>query len=488
MATGSLDLLVVGNGVLGVSLAVSARMLDPGVRVGVLGEPDRPGAATPASGAMLGCFGEITRRLLSSEPGRAKLALAVQARERWPGWLDTLGELAPGVDRIRTAEDTIVILNSVSHGAVDDANYAAIEESLTAHGQRFDRLDPAAVPWLDPDPNSRPLRALRIPDEGAVDSGALLGALDTAARNLSVAVIAGTAARVDVVADTVTGVTLTDGTVVPAGQVVLATGARTQQLIDGLGDLAPRVPRMCSGYGVSALVGTASGAAPPTVLRTPNRAFACGLHLVPREPGTVYVGATNFVSLEPRQGAAVKDVLFVLTCVVNQLRRDLNGAPLLRVQQGNRPVPIDGYPLIGGTSISGLWMLTGTYRDGLHLSPLLAEHMVNVLSGGPGRRDLHRFRPERELIQPASREQVLCDVVEHSLASGFEIPWRVGPGWPLYFADLVHQAHHGLAESISDYYTPPAEVLVALYHADDALRDRIRQYYKDTYRVWHSAG
>lgn len=341
------------------------------------------------------------------------------------------------------------------------------------------------VPWLEPDPNSRPIRALRVPD-GAVDTVALIEALDRTAARLGVEFLPGCAVRVDATARRVTGVTLTDGTVVGSSEVVLATGSRTQSLVDTLPHLAAAVPRMCHGYGASVLLDTVSEHPPTTVLRTPNRAFSCGLHLVPRPAGTVYVGATNAVTLDLLDGAAAKDVQFLLDCATNQLRRDLGRATVRQVQYGNRPVSIDGYPLIGPTpSMAGIWLLTGTYRDGLHLSPLLAEHLANVLCGRPGLLDLDRFGPEREPLQPQRRDEVVAEVTDHILATGFEQPWHVTPGWPLFITDPIRRAYQSFADELDEYYTPPAEVLLAVYQADGAARQRLRHYYKQAFHRWH---
>jgi glycine/D-amino acid oxidase-like deaminating enzyme len=106
----------------------------------------------------------------------------------------------------------------------------------------------------------------------------------------------------------------------------------------------------CTAAGLpAALVDTVDRTAPRSVLRTPNRAFACGLHVVPRGDGQVYVGATNVISPDPRQTALVSDVLFLLECGVRQVRRNLGRSGLRRIQVGNRPVALDGMPLLGET-------------------------------------------------------------------------------------------------------------------------------------------
>ncbi|MBO7941578.1 FAD-binding oxidoreductase, partial [Streptomyces sp. S9] len=134
------------------------------------------------------------------------------------------------------------------------------------------------------------------------------------------------------------------------------------------------------------------------VLRTPNRAFACGLHAVPRGGGRLYVGATNTLFAQPMLRTSPADMFFLLECALDQLDQDLCAAQLVGWQAGNRPVAVDTCPLIGPTSVEGMWLLAGTYRDGLFLSPLLAQHIADRVCGGDGL-FAETFAPERRPIR-----------------------------------------------------------------------------------------
>ncbi|MEK5521657.1 hypothetical protein [Heyndrickxia sp. FSL W8-0423] len=113
---------------------------------------------------------------------------------------------------------------------------------------------------------------------------------------------------------------------------------------------------------MSAIVSTEDETSPSRVLKTPKRAFACGLHIVLRQKGEVYIGATNVISPKVVDNPILDDIVFLIDCAYRQIRRNLSKGTLNRLQVGNRPVSLDGYSLLGESNLKGLWRMTGTYR------------------------------------------------------------------------------------------------------------------------------
>ncbi|MFE5739903.1 NAD(P)/FAD-dependent oxidoreductase [Streptomyces celluloflavus] len=467
------DVLVVGNGVLGLSLALT--LTRRGQHVALLGESHRPWAGSTAAGAMLGCFGEVTTSLVASDHGRTKLELGIEATRMWPQWLAELDEETGGGDSIKTADGTTLILNTIGIPEIDDANFAAIRAELVRYAEPFHDVDPADLDWVDSEPLSRPLKAFHIPGEHAVNPVALMERLESAFTKAGGTVITELATAVAHDRDRVTGVTLANGDSISAGQVVLAAGARTQGLLDTL-PVGPRIPKLVSGYGVSALVKTVDGTSPSSVIRTPNRSFACGLHVLPRSQGEVYLGATNVISSEPRDIAEMRDLVFLLQCAHRQVRRNLWDSHVAKVQVGNRPVSVDGFPLLGDGGMDGLWIMTGTYRDGLHLSPLLAQEMTARILGEAPRAALAPFTPVRPPLQAWSRERIVEDVVHHTIAIGYEQDWKIPVEWDGWIENDLRPATLSWAEEIDPEFTPPPELLFLSRQIPD-LAKILREYY-----------
>jgi glycine/D-amino acid oxidase-like deaminating enzyme len=467
------DVIVIGNGAIGGSIAVELRRR--GFDVARVGSAQRPYAASRAAGAMLGCFGEVTPSLLASEHGRAKLDMDHRARQYWPKWDEQLSASSGDEQTLFTADGTVVVLNTTGSAAVDTGGYRAIEATLAEYEEPYENLDPQDMDWLKPEDLARALRGLFIPGEHAVDSHRLLRKLDAALINEGGRIVDAQARTVIVEADRACGVELDDGEILRADHIVVAAGARSLELLDQLDDLRRRIPPMVSGYGVSALLRTEDRKLPGSVIRTPNRAFACGLHCVPRGDGTLYVGATNIISSSPRKFAAVGDLQFLLGCAVDQLHTNLCEADLLAVQVGNRPVPMDGFPLIGSVGLDGLWLATGTYRDGLHQSPLLAQHVANGIEGKTSELTfLGSFAPVREPLSVSGREQVVNTAVEHMLATGWENRWKVVPEWPPRMERHLRRFYSGLVEELHPRFTPPPELVAAM---SEDIRAALTRYY-----------
>jgi hypothetical protein len=150
-------------------------------------------------------------------------------------------------------------------------------------------------------------------------------------------------------------------------------------------------------------------------------------------------------------------------------------ASVLAVQVGNRPVPADGSPLIGPVGIEGVWLATGTYRDGLHQSPLLAKHVAGLIEDGrevvP---ELAAFTPERPPVCVGARDEIVTATVDQMMASGYEQRWRVTPEWPRRIEEHLRRHYTEAADSLHPNFTPPAEFLPKL---TDTLRAQLPDYY-----------
>lgn len=476
------DVLVVGNGVVGTSIAYELARREPRTTVTVVGPRARAGGATMAAGAMLNAFGEVTKYTLASEPGRAKFELCRQALDRWSSWLDEIVAVS-GHDHVRgsLSSGTTVLFNAKS-GHLDDANFAALLAAADEYGEPCDEVAAGDVPGLDPIAEARPLRAVHLPREGAVDSRAVLGALEVAAERLGVRVVDAAVQGTVVEGGRVTGVELADGSRLVAGTVVLAAGAFTGTLLSAA--LPPgSVPLMFSGKGIALQTRRQVGPGFEHVVRTPNRSGSCGLHLAPLGGGIEYVGATNLLFDEP---ALVPDAgmsEFLMQVAREQLDQKLFFSDVERWLVGNRPVALDGFPLVGRTSVEGLVVATGTYRDGFHCSPVLAEMVIDDLLGTRALADqLPLFRPERPLRTTFTPEEAITEFAFHGVSASVEAGLRLPSHSDTSMLEFYYRA---AAQRFYDLVEHPVglspEVLLGTVFAPDLAEHRVVRYLADAH-------
>lgn len=411
------DVVVVGNGAVGLFTA-TALARDAGAKVVVAGPSHREGGASSASGAMLGCFGEVTRHTLASEPGRTRFAMQLAAQWRWPQELADLQRYVSAP--ISVAGDTYVVLNARG-GVLDSANFQAMEQALEDHGARSELV--SSVPGLDPTPTGRPLRIVHLPDEGAVHSGRLLAALEGRARAHGVEILDAEVARI-YTGSAGRGVVLANGVVVGADHVVVAAGSRTTPLLRGLGG-APVQP-VLSGSGVAYVAERVMGEGLRSAVRTVTRAGSCGLHALPLGDGQEYFGATNVVFAEPELRPHLGVCLFLAECAIDQIDRAVSYSRIDELRVGNRPVALDTFPLLGPGPVDNVWVLTGGYRDGLHAAPEVAATMASSLVAGRNCFPA-AFAPTRPLISTMSVAEAVDDFVAQQVAGAYEAGLQLTP-------------------------------------------------------------
>ncbi len=419
--TETYDIVIIGNGILGYATALELIRADPDLSVAVVGPPDREGSASAAAGAMLNCFGEVTHRTLSSEPGRAKLELSLQALKAWPAWLDDLADDQQLVIR----EGTYVLLNSCG-GQLDSLNYRAIVDALASYGRKYEVLPLGEVPNLDPAANARPLEAVYLPQEGSIDARAVLDRVVEVARQRGVTVIDDSVVGWQQEGGRAQGIVLrSSGETLSGGRFLVAAGAFTPAIVEGLKDTAAPLMPIFAGVGV-AVTCKATSSGLRHVVRTPNRSGGCGLHLVPGDD-TAYIGATNDVLLKPGAWSSLGMAHFLAGGAMEQFDRRLFGSSIAMWHVGNRPLSLDGYPVVGKLWQDNVWVMSGTYRDGFHCAPILARHVADLMRGGAGVLGHDLFAPLRAPLRTMSREQAVDEMVLHCVSQFYQYSPRLAP-------------------------------------------------------------
>jgi glycine oxidase len=107
--------------------------------------------------------------------------------------------------------------------------------------------------------------------------------------------------------------------------------------------------------------------------------YGPGCYMSPRDDGRVLIGSTvEFVGFRPGVPAGAVQALLAAAIRVVPALAD---ASLSRAWSCFRPATPDELPLLGRTSVDGLFVATGHFRNGIVLTPITAEIVAAAVAG-----------------------------------------------------------------------------------------------------------
>ncbi len=316
------DVLIVGGGIIGLSIAYRAQQR--GADVLVLDAGERPAADVAA-----GMLAPVTEAEFGEDP-----SLGIESLEKYPAWCDELG-----VELRRTG--TLVVARDADDAAALDRLHAyrgrlglAAERVLPSPARR---LEPALAPTVR--------LALDVPTDASVDPRALLDALR---------------ARVTVRTQRVER--LED---LEADTVVLAAGAWSGQLADvPVRPVKGQVLRLRDPRGAGLVERT---------IRTLDA------YLVPRGDGRYVLGGT--VEDVGFDHAPTAGGVFDLLRDISEVVPGVLELELEEVAVGFRPATPSTEPIIERRG--NLVVATGHWRNGILLAPATADRVVELIERVP---------------------------------------------------------------------------------------------------------
>ncbi|MGD9721757.1 MAG: glycine oxidase ThiO [Pirellulales bacterium] len=363
------DVLIVGGGVIGLSLAYE--LAGKGARVHVL-DAGQPGREASWAGA-----GILPPAPADGDDSLEQLtALSNDLHRQWSQELRAATGIDNGYRRC---------------GAIYLEREAAAAERLTQfaafaqlRGVRAELLSPENLAEREPAVASAAVRAAYlVPDECQIRNPRHLRALLMGCEQRGVQITPCAAAEAfDVGADRVRAVRTAAGTFA-ADKFCIATGAWSALLAARLG-ASPAIKPI---RGQMLLF----QASQPVLARIVNEGSR---YLVPRGDGRVLAGSTEEdvgFDRSTTSGATSALLGFALALVP-----DLAAATLERTWAGLRPATADGLPYLGPVpDLANVWMAAGHFRGGLQLSTGTALVMGQLLRGLAPQIDLGRFRIDR---------------------------------------------------------------------------------------------
>jgi glycine oxidase ThiO len=352
------DVLIIGGGIIGLSLSRELRKQGASVLVVERGEPGRE--ASHAAGGMLANCGDETPAVLQT--------LATASAEMYPEFVHELqDESGENVDL--RSQGTLLFPEpghdpkQIPGSCPLPAPIAELEPALSASGETPVFLK-----------------------ERSVCPRALTRAALKAAKHRGVDISSGTyVLSVDHAGGKVIGVT-TDKTSYRAAKVVNCAGAWAGQIAPH-----PLPTRPVKGQMVCFVMPKRELLR--HVVRSPE------IYLIPRSDGRLLAGAT--VEEAGFDKRTVPETIQRLRHAAIRLLPALENAHILEDWAGLRPGTPDNLPILGETPIPNYYAATGHYRDGILLAPITALIMARILTGTDPGYDLIAFAGERFAVKAA---------------------------------------------------------------------------------------
>jgi glycine oxidase len=350
---------VIGAGVSG--LGIAWRLAAAGCPVAVFERGQAGRGASWAAAGMLAAG-------LEAEPGEERLlALNLEGQRLWPAFRDQL-EAASGIGVGYRDEGTLAV--ALTRDDVKRLRFAF--EFQRGCGIRVEWLNSVEARRLEPHLRPGLAAAVLSPNDHQVDSRRLVIGLERAFLAAGGVLREQVEVRaLDVEGGRVRGVII-DGERCPADVVVLAGGAWSAGL-DGLPATARPPVRPVKGQMLALRMDPEQ-----PLLR--HVVWGPKGYLVPRADGRLIVGGT----VEERGFDAdltAGGVLALLEAAWRALPA-IEELPIDELWTGFRPTSRDDAPILGPTSVEGLFVATGHHRNGILLTPLTAATVSEAILSG----------------------------------------------------------------------------------------------------------
>lgn len=353
--------VVIGAGIMG--LGVAWQLTKAGRDVVIL-ERDQPGAgASRAAAGMLA----PTAELEFDEKELLNFGLASQ--QRWPSFVEEL-EADAGVSIEFETTGTLLVAWDRDEAEELERHYLYQKEL----GLEVEWLSGRGMRKMEGMLSQRIVGGVHCPKDVQVSNRCLVEAL------LAAALAKGATLRTGVEVERllyeegrVKGVRTIDGEHLYAEMTVVAGGAWSRVLsIDGEMVLPIRPVK-------GQMMGLEMDPRYP-LTRHVIRRHGEGVYLVPKKDGTLVVGATS-----EEMGFDRRLTAFGLRTLLEgafEIMPGIDELPIKETWVGFRPASRDGGPLLGRSSIPGLSVITGHYRNGIQQSPLSIEVVTaDILHG-----------------------------------------------------------------------------------------------------------
>ncbi len=366
-----MKVVIIGGGVAG--LAIGWRLAQAKCEVVVL---ERGLAGQGATWAAAGLLAAGAETGIGEDP-HAQFARA--SRELWPAFAREVEAASGQKIGLREPGALLIALNEAQ--AIKLRELAATLAVRKLPGKWIDASEARA---LEPLLTANLLGALHATDAAQVDNRALSAALATALHRAG-----GELRELCTVQSLSVGKTRARGVIagdekISADAVIVTAGAWCNAIEGAPREAMPPV---------RPIKGQMLALAPPPGARMPSYpVWESDVYIVPR-PDRLLVGATvEEAGFDAAVTHQARDWLFAGAV---RLSPSLAHWRVTESWAGLRPATPDGLPAIGPTTLDGLFVATGQFRNGILFAPAIADVLCRLVTGQSAEPGLRAFDPRR---------------------------------------------------------------------------------------------
>ena len=373
------DVVVIGGGIVGSSIAL--RLAEAGLKVSVYDRGEPGAEASTAAAGMIAPQGEKTESPAFS-------ALSWESHSLYPEFVAEIEDISGKDVGYRRDGTLLVALDEQQAGELEEIRRDEAHEKRQPSAENpvgvgfpIERLTVADLSQRVAGLSDPVLGAQFLPADHWVDNERLTAAVIEAARRRGVVFHPRRAVRsLSVQKNRVESIDA-GGERLPAGEFVLAAGCWSGAIAASAGVEIPTVP--CRGQ----MMEFEMDSPLPMVVRAGH------YYLVPRASNSAVVGTTaEYVGFE--KAVTAEGMSSILQAAL-RLAPLLSTARFCRAWAGLRPDTADHLPVLGRCGVQGLTLATGHFRNGILLAPVTASLIAEMIVANSSPPALEPFRAGR---------------------------------------------------------------------------------------------